>query len=132
MFRQPNIQSLAADIGVELNDSEVKSLESAARKQGDCSDWRAWLKNRISERGFLTAGRCQCGEFGLHVVLHVFNIFRRDVLPSTGQFLMDSETARSRIITGVVKPRPIDRVAWRVAPLDKEAEVIRAMLFCED
>lgn len=111
-----NARQVAADIGVHLNDDQVDYLETLAEKFRGCADWRMWMKNRLTNMGLLRARRKGCDEVALYTVLHIFNIHRADVLPSTGQFLFSPEVARSKVIRGVVVPRPIDRVAWRLTP----------------
>lgn len=115
-------RATAIDIGVHLNDEQIRRLQEIARDY-DASDWRMWTKNRLSEWGLLRA-HCQgCEAIELFVVLHVFNIYRADVLPSTGRFLFSPEVARSKVIRGVVVPTPVDRTAWRVAPDAKRKKI---------
>lgn len=108
--------TVAADIGVHLNEDQVAYLETLAEQYRGCADWRMWMKNRLANMGFLRARRKGCQEVALYTVLHVFNIHRADTLPSTGQFLFSPEVARSKVIRGVVVPRPVDRLAWRLTP----------------
>lgn len=120
-----NAKQVAADIGVHLNDDQVAYLETLAKQVYGCADWRMWMKNRLINMGFLRA-RCKgCDEVALYTVLHVFNIHRADTLPSTGRFLFSPEVARSKVIRGVVVPRPIDRVAWRLTPKAEQKAIAK-------
>ena len=111
-----DVRKIAADIGVHLSDKTVRQLEKRAKKTPGSGDWRIWMKNRLSERGFLRPGRRGVQEPTLYVLLHVFNIHRADILVPEGFFRTSSRVARSAIITGHRVPRPIDKVAARVAP----------------
>lgn len=119
-------KAVAADIGVHLDDKDVAYLEKLAKDYPGCSDWRMWMKNRLQNMGFLRAGCEGAAEVTLYTVLHVFNLYRADVLPSTGMYLFSPEVARSKVIRGVVVPTPIDRTAWKVAP-DKERKALEKM-----
>ena len=121
-----DMRSVAADCGVHLNDEQVAYLEGLARLHPNCPDWRMWMKKRLANMGFLRAKKKGCSEVAIYTVLHVFNIHRKDVLPSTGQFLFSTNVARSKVIRGVVVPTPMDRLAWMVAP-DPERKAIAKM-----
>ena len=49
-------RATAIDIGVHLNDEQIRRLQEIARDY-DASDWRMWTKNRLSEWGLLRAAR---------------------------------------------------------------------------
>ena len=123
-----DVRSIAADFGVLLEDSAVAALEEQAlvhahRVHGCCDidgrndDWRIWIKSRLNDWGLLWNGPSLERERRLWVLLHVFPIYRERVrLPGDDKILFPSQIARSDIVTGHRIPRPIDRVAWRVAP----------------
>jgi hypothetical protein len=106
-----------------LNRIALNMLPEEIRKEDNLPDqrwsgWSVWLKSRMCEFGYLSCGYQEEIGIRLWVLLHVFPIYRAPVhLPGDGTgFVFSSSIARSDIVTGHRVPRPIDRVAARVAP----------------
>jgi hypothetical protein len=116
--------------GIELTDSDVEAIEGATigvpnngpwccLRPDSGEGWVCWLKSRLVEFGIIEAGKKGVIEPKLFTVLH---IFVNKVLPGDGCREYWPSPARSDIITGILIPRPIDRVAHRVAPgMDEQA-----------
>ena len=101
---------------------------SVPDKRWPDDDCMMWLKNRLANMALLDPGKQMPAPVELKVPLHVFFISLEEtpeMLERLGTDLFDilSQVATSRVTSSLIRLKPINRVAARVAPVDQDSEL---------
>lgn len=123
-----DFQAMCAELGIYINENtltaiECDAVESASDSPFCCrrldggEGWRTWLKMWLSKRKYLRAKmRGTEDDIRYWVVLNVFPIHRDKVtLDGDDKIYCTSQVARSDIVKGMLVPRPVNGLAWKVA-----------------
>jgi hypothetical protein len=135
-FPFPNIESLsrfaAERFGVSINDAQAKAIigESAGFGGLGVRDfdwtfgtWVMWLKNRLAEKPGIPFGPGSETPSPTTAILHVFFTWTTEPEWMLIRLRGDSwrtrlDAARSKLSAYQSQIQPIDKTAWRVAPLE--------------